>query len=818
MTLIPSLTFAELLRSHRAAAELTQEELAALAHLSVDAVSTLERGARRMPRKDTVALLADALDLSPEDRAVFVAAATSARRATSAALAASPPDSPVHHIADGEDVQTDDTTIVIKRAHSITTFLVDIWSARRANLAVVVASVLALLTIAGALLPLAIPTFPWVLSLATGTTVGLIGISALSRAVQRWMVSQWREARQPFAAVTSILLTLVVLLTTFFVSRPPLLALSQRGGYDFSYTYHRPTHTGGKITIGLADGLQTLAPNGLGQGAEPIVSPIWQGCIVQLPNQKLGLAGGGWQPDQCTEVPTVENTGESSDGKTTTFHIDPRAVWSDGVPITADDFLFAWQMGTDPNIIGDYPNPSVTITKLNAHTVQMRWDEPNGDYLRALGKFTPLPLHVYATGKFAGIYDPATRAYNSALAQQLKDTPEFNTTIPVDNGPFTIKSFTPDQQVIFVRNPNFFSNFFHSPAWDQVVLVSALKDFPKKANADAEPIPEMEADVIDMYRRGLIDLALPLVPRNLAQLAGIPRQEVTISPSPGITTLAFNQRDQAPNARANGGVSIFTDHTVRQAFIEAFDRCAAVRALLDNITCGDPNLFTDESDSTPSDQIFDPTFKLPAYNPSDAARLLDSAGYPVVDGIRRNKDRVTPLQIEIVPTPTTSAYSGVLKQLQQDYTHNLQVEVTILDYKSVYDRAVSGDFDLMLGESVNQADPILRLTIDDGPFDRPSIPSPQHPPVSSDFNWFGIVDEQVTQKETLAAQTLSEENQALILKSLQRYFSQQFYIEPVMVRVDITLSKPTLCNFKHWPQTGFDLWNIADWYVAPTCP
>jgi tetratricopeptide (TPR) repeat protein/transcriptional regulator with XRE-family HTH domain len=70
-----SMTFADLLRHHRMAAGLTQAELAARAQLSLDAISTLERGARRRPRKDTIALLAEALALPAEERAAFAAAA-----------------------------------------------------------------------------------------------------------------------------------------------------------------------------------------------------------------------------------------------------------------------------------------------------------------------------------------------------------------------------------------------------------------------------------------------------------------------------------------------------------------------------------------------------------------------------------------------------------------------------------------------------------------------------------------------------------------------------------------------------------------------
>jgi len=89
MTTPPALTFAEILRYHRTTAGLTQEELAEKAHLSVDAISTLERGARRKPRKETVILIADALALSSDDRAALLAAA---RRPPADPLAATPGD------------------------------------------------------------------------------------------------------------------------------------------------------------------------------------------------------------------------------------------------------------------------------------------------------------------------------------------------------------------------------------------------------------------------------------------------------------------------------------------------------------------------------------------------------------------------------------------------------------------------------------------------------------------------------------------------------------------------------------------------------
>src|SRR5262249_19017041 len=82
-----SVTFADLLRYHRMVACLTQGELAGRGGLSLDAISTRERGARRRPRKDPVVLLAEALSLPAEERAAFAAAA---RRSLGDAVAAPP--------------------------------------------------------------------------------------------------------------------------------------------------------------------------------------------------------------------------------------------------------------------------------------------------------------------------------------------------------------------------------------------------------------------------------------------------------------------------------------------------------------------------------------------------------------------------------------------------------------------------------------------------------------------------------------------------------------------------------------------------------
>jgi predicted ATPase/transcriptional regulator with XRE-family HTH domain len=73
------LHFGALLRQFRLDAGMTQQQLAERSKLSVEAIGALERGARTRPYKETVALLARALELTPEREALMESASDVAR-------------------------------------------------------------------------------------------------------------------------------------------------------------------------------------------------------------------------------------------------------------------------------------------------------------------------------------------------------------------------------------------------------------------------------------------------------------------------------------------------------------------------------------------------------------------------------------------------------------------------------------------------------------------------------------------------------------------------------------------------------------------
>lgn len=84
----PATTFGRLLKQLRIEADLTQEELALRAHVSVKGISSLERGVNRAPHKDTLLLLARALGLTSGDEAALVEVARHSRRLGAATVGA----------------------------------------------------------------------------------------------------------------------------------------------------------------------------------------------------------------------------------------------------------------------------------------------------------------------------------------------------------------------------------------------------------------------------------------------------------------------------------------------------------------------------------------------------------------------------------------------------------------------------------------------------------------------------------------------------------------------------------------------------------
>ena len=59
-------------------------------------------------------------------------------------------------------------------------------------------------------------------------------------------------------------------------------------------------------------------------------------------------------PRLAVEVPTIENGGISADGLTYTFKLRNGLIWSDGVPLTAQDFEYTFKRVLSPDVLAPY--------------------------------------------------------------------------------------------------------------------------------------------------------------------------------------------------------------------------------------------------------------------------------------------------------------------------------------------------------------------------------------------------------------------------------------------------------------------------------
>src|SRR5262249_38601322 len=84
----------------------------------------------------------------------------------------------------------------------------------------------------------------------------------------------------------------------------------------------------------------------------------------------------------------------SPDHKTLTFHLRDDVVWSDGVPVTADDVRWTWQAQISRDVVWDNAEAKKSITDVEAvdpHTVRFRFSRAYAKQLLDANEGVVLP-------------------------------------------------------------------------------------------------------------------------------------------------------------------------------------------------------------------------------------------------------------------------------------------------------------------------------------------------------------------------------------------------------------------------------------------
>jgi oligopeptide transport system substrate-binding protein len=398
--------------------------------------------------------------------------------------------------------------------------------------------------------------------------------------------------------------------------------------------------------IGGCDRRETPADAGrqsgtllLGNGAEPEDLDPHLCTALSDYNVLIALFEGLTCIDESTSeaVPGAASSWDvSPDGLHYTFHLRPGLTWSNGEPLTADDFVFSFQRAISPKIGSDYSYLFYPLVNAEAFNQGKLTD------FSQVGVKARDPLTLDLTLRAPCPYLPSLAAHQAwfpvlrsvILKYGAMDQRGTGWTKPghlVGNGPYVLREWSPNNRIVVEKNPRY---------WD-----AARNQLTQVVFFPNEDIAVDEND----FRAGQLHLTWDLLPDRLAHYRQTAPEVLRVDPLSESYFLRFNVTKPPLN-----------DRRVRQALARAVDREAICRDVLQGSRRPAYAL-------TPPDTAgYTPTARIPT-DFAAARALLAAAGYP---GGRN----FPPLEIQM---NTDAINAKILEAVQQMWHRELGIDVTL---------------------------------------------------------------------------------------------------------------------------------------------
>jgi peptide/nickel transport system substrate-binding protein len=466
-------------------------------------------------------------------------------------------------------------------------------------------------------------------------------------------------------------------------------------------------------------------------------------------------------PVLVTEIPSVENGGVSADGTVITMHLRNDIKWSDNTPLTADDFIFTWQMAVSPNntVATVYPYDSIqSVEAPDPTTVVVTFAEPFAPWLANLWHGI-LPAHILQP-----IYD----------AEGTIDNAEWLNNPTVGCGPYNFAEWESGSFARFVRN----DNYWGTPAKIDEIFIRFVPD-------DASQVAALKAGDADMGT--FISYAdIPGL-----QEAGL---NIMVEPSGYSEWMFFTLNEE------NSNPGVF-DVRVRKAIAMAIDRDGINRDLHYSLTKTVASLW----DALP--YYNNPPLTPYPYDPEGAKALLDEAGWVDAngDGVRE-KDGVD-LVIEHATTIREDRQDVQAVMQQQLAAVGIKMNINPVDdtlyFASYGDNgpAARGEFDIQeWSDGPLFPDPDIYYWLCD------EIPTDEYP---TGENWFYICDEELDSLIQLQSTQVDVVERQKTISQINQLFYDKVYIIGMWQDPDVYAVGSRLTNVKYSGVTMF--FNIAEW-------
>ena len=199
----------------------------------------------------------------------------------------------------------------------------------------------------------------------------------------------------------------------------------------------------------------------------------------------------------------------SPDGKTYTFKLRADGKWSDGTPVTADDFVFSWRRLVDPATAAEYAYMLAPV--VNAEAITKGEKKPEELGVKAVDDLTfEVTLNAPTPYFLEMLTHQATYAVSKANVEKF-GADFIKPGNLVSNGAYMLAEFVPNDHVKVVKNPNFYDaanvkidTVNYIPTEDRSTAMKRFEAGELDSNDDipTEQLADLKAKFGDQVRLG----------------------------------------------------------------------------------------------------------------------------------------------------------------------------------------------------------------------------------------------------------------------------------------------------------------------------
>jgi peptide/nickel transport system substrate-binding protein len=399
-------------------------------------------------------------------------------------------------------------------------------------------------------------------------------------------------------------------------------------------------HRGGTVVIGWTADIKSV--NELAIPATLLADEVLYRMFLHLLEE---------QPDYAEHPPTLapqlaRSYDWSPDHKALTFHLREDALWSDGVPVTAEDVRWTWQAQTHPAVAWDgvfMKTGIADVEVVDPHTVRFRFKRVYAKQILDANEGVILPKHAWEKLPFA---------------QWRTNADWFRQHLVVD-GPFTLESWKPQQELILRRNERYYDP--SRPYLDRVVI---------------RIVPDQGSLSTQLFS-GAVDFIHQVLPTDAERIKKDPRLELIAVWYRLSVAVAWNN-ERPP----------FDDPEVRRALTLAIDR----RTIAETIWGPYARIAT--SPIVASVWAHDKALPPLPYDPAEARRILAARDFTDHDGDGLLDRGGKPLAFELFSNAGNRQRIDAAVMIQAQL-QKIGVRATprVLEFNSLVARSNAGDYE-----------------------------------------------------------------------------------------------------------------------------